>query len=229
MDFQQPLSFRSETHPMVVGVVDSEQDFKSIFSEKPACDILEIRLDCLGINLLEENALPLPALITCRRADEGGSGSLPDGRRSEIIEDALRYASAADIEVRSLEALEKTVELCRSSGVPVIASAHDFENVPPDSELEETVQRAIGGGASVCKIAATPGSLRDVCRLAELLEPGRFTIPLSVMGMGRFGRASRLLFAQAGSVLNYGYLTRANVPGQWPAEQLRKLLDGGDL
>ena len=214
---------------MVVGVVDSEQDFKHLLSGKPACDILEVRLDCLGTELLKEHALPLPALITCRRADEGGSRSLPDGKRSEILEEALGYASAVDIEVRSLEAMQKTVELCRSSGVPVIASAHNFENVPPDLELEETIRRAIGGGASVCKIAATPGTLEEVCRLAGLLEPGRFQIPLSVMGMGRFGRASRLLFAQAGSVLNYGYLTKATVPGQWPAEQLRKLLDGGDL
>ena len=210
-------------------MVDSEVGLESILAEIPACDVLEMRLDCLGRDILEKIELPLPALFTCRRGDEGGSGSLPDHERSEILESALKFASAVDIEVRSLEAMKNTVGLYSQKGIPVVASAHDFENVPKDSELEETVRRAVGGGASVCKIAATPNSLDDVCRLALLLQPGRFSIPMSVMGMGRFGRASRLLFAQAGSVLNYGYLTKATVPGQWPAEQLRRLLDGDDL
>jgi 3-dehydroquinate dehydratase-1 len=48
-------------------------------------------------------------------------------------------------------------------------------------------------------------------------------LPLAVMAMGRFGKVSRLLFAQAGSVLNYGYLATANAPGQWPAARLREL------
>ena len=229
MDFQQPLSFSDETPPKVVGVVDSRECFDLILTEKPACDVLELRLDCLDFKFSENAVLPLPGLFTCRRSDEGGSGALSDHHRSEVLESALGFASAVDIEVRSLESMEKTVGLYSQNGIPVVASAHDFKNVPPDLEIEEIIRRAVSGGASVCKIAATPESLDDVCRLARLLQPGRFPVPLSVMGMGRFGRASRLLFAQAGSVLNYGYLTKATVPGQWPAEQLRKLLDGGDL
>jgi 3-dehydroquinate dehydratase-1 len=44
------------------------------------------------------------------------------------------------------------------------------------------------------------------------------------MAMGRFGKVSRLLFAQAGSVLNYTYLGSANASGQWPALQFRQRL-----
>ncbi len=46
-------------------------------------------------------------------------------------------------------------------------------------------------------------------------------LPLSVMGMGRFGKISRLLLAQAGSILNYGYLDRPNASGQWEARLLK--------
>ncbi len=229
MNFHQPLSFCDKTPVKVIGVVDSKRAFDLVISEKPNCDILEIRLDCLGTSLLKTHALPLPALLTCRRADEGGTGSLSDQQRSEMLKDAITYASAVDIEVRSLKTMAQTLELYSAEDKPVIASAHDFASVPPEATLEETVSRAIDGGASVCKIAATPTSIEDVIRLARLLKPGRFPIQMSVMGMGRFGRASRLLFAEAGSVLNYGYLTTATVPGQWPAEQLRKLLDGQDL
>ena len=40
--------------------------------------------------------------------------------------------------------------------------------------------------------------------------------PLSVMGMGKFGKLSRPLLACAGSVLNYGFLDAVQVPGQGP-------------
>ena len=44
------------------------------------------------------------------------------------------------------------------------------------------------------------------------------------MGMGRLGKISRLLLAQAGSVLNYGYLDQPNASGQWEATLLKKRL-----
>jgi len=50
-------------------------------------------------------------------------------------------------------------------------------------------------------------------------------LPLAVMGMGGLGFGSRILFAQCGSVLNYGWLHRPNVPGQWSALELKRLLN----
>jgi 3-dehydroquinate dehydratase-1 len=40
--------------------------------------------------------------------------------------------------------------------------------------------------------------------------------------MGPLGRISRLVLAAAGSRLNYGYLDRPQVPGQWPAAELAR-------
>ena len=54
---------------------------------------------------------------------------------------------------------------------------------------------------------------------------GEHRVALSVMGMGRFGKISRLLFAQAGSVLNYGFLHSPQVTGQWPARLLKKRIE----
>jgi 3-dehydroquinate dehydratase-1 len=45
------------------------------------------------------------------------------------------------------------------------------------------------------------------------------------MGMGGLGRVSRLTLAKLGSLLNYGFLGEANAPGQWPARQLKDLLN----
>ena len=48
------------------------------------------------------------------------------------------------------------------------------------------------------------------------------------MGMGPLAPASRLLAAQCGSLLNYGYLgTGSTAPGQWPARLLKEALAHG--
>jgi 3-dehydroquinate dehydratase-1 len=44
------------------------------------------------------------------------------------------------------------------------------------------------------------------------------------MGMGGLGRVSRISLGAAGSVLNYGWLHRPQVSGQWPARRLKKLI-----
>jgi 3-dehydroquinate dehydratase-1 len=74
----------------------------------------------------------------------------------------------------------------------------------------------------VVKIATVTESPGSVARLLTLLDGS--PAPLAVMGMGTLGRASRLLFARAGSVLNYGWLAEPQVRGQWSAPDLRDLL-----
>jgi 3-dehydroquinate dehydratase-1 len=71
------------------------------------------------------------------------------------------------------------------------------------------------------KVAARICSPTDVARLADfqLEDHG---ILVSSMGMGPLAPVSRLLCAQCGSVLNYGYLGEtATAPGQWDAAILR--------
>ena len=48
---------------------------------------------------------------------------------------------------------------------------------------------------------------------------------MSMMGMGELAPASRLLYAQHGSLLNYGYLgEEPTAPGQWPAILLKEAI-----
>jgi 3-dehydroquinate dehydratase-1 len=79
-----------------------------------------------------------------------------------------------------------------------------------------------GLGADIVKIAVKTETVAEVSRLLALLEDA--SGPLAVMGMGALGRASRLLFAKAGSVLNYGWLDKPQVPGQWSAKEFIDLL-----
>ena len=49
----------------------------------------------------------------------------------------------------------------------------------------------------------------------------RITASGGAMGLGKLGRISRGLLAEAGSVLNYAHLGRPTVEGQWSLAQLR--------
>jgi 3-dehydroquinate dehydratase I len=104
-----------------------------------------------------------------------------------------------------------------------VGSFHDFAGTPAADDLRRMRDMAFEAGADIVKFAATLHSTADLATLAALLEePGH--PPLSVMGMGKLGRISRLIFAQLGSVLNYGYLDRPTVPGQWKATRLKELI-----
>jgi 3-dehydroquinate dehydratase-1 len=167
--------------------------------------------------------LKVPLIVTVRDAAEGGAARLTARSRAELFALFLPHAAMIDVELRGVKKLAGTIEHARSSGVKVILSFHDFRATPSAVRLKNLLAQARSAGADVFKVAARADSLRDVARLSALLDDGR--VPCSVMGMGRFGKVSRLLFARAGSVLNYGHLGEAQVSGQWPVGQLRKRID----
>ncbi len=187
-------------------------------------DAVEVRVDMLPRPLTAKDLshIGLPKLITVRRKDEGGALELSDTLREELYEELLPVAGAIDLEMRSGRALRGVVDQAKRAGVPVVMSFHDFSRTPELKKLCDVVKKARGLGADVVKIAAKTESAGDVARLLALLDESEG--PVSVMGMGRLGRASRLLFAKAGSVLNYGWLHQPQVPGQWGALEFRDLL-----
>jgi 3-dehydroquinate dehydratase-1 len=113
--------------------------------------------------------------------------------------------------------------MARTHGVELVLSHHDFRATPSPSRLETLQRSAQAAGADIFKVAALTSTPRDLSSLLSLLS-NRSKLPLSVMGMGALGKVSRLVFAEAGSVLNYGYLDRPNASGQWEATLLKQRL-----
>ena len=214
--------------PKVVGAVHSLGALRRALRIRPGeVDLLEIRVDAFAPDsapLLR--ALPrlrVPLLITVRHPAEGGAHGLSFPQRRALFAQFLPFAAFIDLELRSLEKLASTLADARARGVRVIVSAHHFKTTPPAARLQQTIRRAHAAGADICKIATlaeTPAALARLLALFAQPQP----LPLSVMGMGRFGKISRLLLAQAGSVLNYGYLDEPNASGQWEAVLLQKRL-----
>jgi 3-dehydroquinate dehydratase-1 len=190
------------------------------------CDVVEFRADGFPIGLdglpAAMDRCPLPALLTVRRPDEGGLNALSPTERQARIEALLPHARLLDLEIASLPEFPGILNQAQSLGIPVIASLHDFTGTPNKDLLEAATERAMSLGAAAVKFATTLRCTADLAILMALQEES--AVPMATMGMGPMGRVSRLLLASLGSVLNYGYLDRPTVPGQWPAGRLRELI-----
>lgn len=195
-----------------------------------ACDLVEIRLDSLHAQAPKSNSQPwdlltnFPLLFTARRIEEGGALALSPDERSQLLANVLHQASAVDVEVASIDEMSGLLEQLKERKIAWVASYHDFEKLPPCRVLENAAEIARNAGATIFKAAARLHSPADLARLAEfqLADHG---LPVSTMGMGPLAPVSRLLCAQCGSVLNYGYLGNTpTAPGQWDSTFLKQAI-----
>ena len=212
--------------PVVAGtIITAEFLSKCAANPQPLpCDVVELRLDGLpdyagwlaDAKKIESNGTPV--FVTLRLAIEGGRWDRPDTERLSTLRAALEYLSGVDVELASPLAEQIGAE-ARQRGKLCIISHHDFQKTPPVAELERILGRA-GELGSIAKIAATANSEEDVAQLRSLLQKP-WKSPVCVIGMGPFGRETRLSFPREGSCLTYGYLDVPGAPGQFSARELR--------
>jgi len=195
---------------------------------RDACDLAEIRLDLIGHFGVAaapwQHLREIPLLLTARRGSEGGSGDLSAATRSGLLEGALDDAACVDVEVASIAEMSGLLNILKNRRIPWIASFHDFSKLPDTAVLTDAARQARDAGAAVFKVAAALHSCADLARLADF-QLGDHGMPVATMGMGPLAPVSRLLCAQCGSVLNYGYLGETpTAPGQWDAALLKQAI-----
>lgn len=191
-------------------------------------DFLEVRLDALAeageVARLEKNLprLKAPLIITARHPLEGGAGCLGLARRRALYLQFLPFAALVDVELRSAQALADIIETAHSGVTGVILSHHDFRKTPTLERLRALQIKAARAGADIFKVATVAKTPDEATRLLQFLTGrGSAQLKLAVMGMGAYGKISRLTLGKTGSVLNYGYLDKPQVSGQWPAALLK--------
>jgi 3-dehydroquinate dehydratase I len=206
----------------VVGVIHTADGFSQ--AGTPGLNAVEIRVDALSVppEARQIVELPVAAIVTVRCAEEGGLRSMNDDDRLKSYLALLPGAAAIDLELRSAKSMSDLREAVLQNAKTLILSLHDFRMTPSLADLEDACAKMRDLGADILKIATKTESVSEVSRLLTLLE--RSSSPLAVMGMGAFGRASRLLFAKAGSALNYGWLDKPQIPGQWSAKEFLEFL-----
>jgi len=218
--------------PQVVATISTLAGWTSAVQlnpEAPDCpNLLEVRADLLLQNdadlpgsLLD---LPLPFILTVRHPSEGGQAPLDTESRMAVYRRFWGNAAAIDLELATALELGTVVTEAKQRGVACVLSFHDFADTPSLAHLHGMAETAGEWGADLFKVASTTDDVRQLCTLLSWVESEK-KLPVAAMGMGRLGKLSRPLLAQLGSQLNYGYLDAPVVPGQWPAEELRRLLN----
>jgi 3-dehydroquinate dehydratase-1 len=212
---------RMKLKPRIVAVL-GKNAARDVLQASEA-DMMEIRLDLvegdpLAVMRSIRSATSLPLIATNRWRTEGGSFRGTEKERIDLLCQASEYADFVDIELRA----ELREELLGRIDKPAIVSYHDFTRMPSPEELRSTLRVISESGASVAKIAVTPGQLRDNLTLLELLL--KTNTPLCVIAMGELGRHMRAIAPIYGSALTYGYVSEATTPGQMSVGELKQLL-----
>lgn len=202
-------------------------------------DLVEFRIDELFAGhdpLIEAQVLrlpaesPLPCIITCRAASEGGGYDGPDSDRLALYErlgNAFGPSEAPprflDLELASWERssnLRQKVRLAidhpeqqRDLKASLILSMHDFQGRPADLHRRLT-RLSAESDAAVVKVAYRARSLRDAIEILDL--PAMLRRPTIALGLGEFGLITRVLAPKFGGFLTFASLrpAAATAPGQ---------------
>ena len=165
---------------------------------------------------------PLPCILTCRPAYEGGAYEGDDAARVTLFEalcaserppryidfEFLPYSRSHDLRTRIDAAVASS-----NDATGLILSTHDFEGRPHNLHSILSQMRAVPA-ARILKLAFRARSVRDNIEVFELLaERDRPTIALA---MGAHGLPSRILAPKFGGFLTFASLRdeSATAPGQ---------------
>jgi 3-dehydroquinate dehydratase/shikimate dehydrogenase len=198
-------------------------------------DIIELRLDCLGVDEWDQVTQELPGhldragtatILTMRSSDQGGRAASDCDERARFWFSlrALPDNCLFDIELDLAGSFAESANGPPFDWGRTICSLHDFAGVP--SDLEEIYERMAATPARILKVAVQADDAIDCLPVFRLMGRARSERrELIAIAMGEAGIATRILGPSRGSFLTYGSLDdeNATAPGQLTARELRKV------
>jgi len=201
-------------------------------------EMLELRADYLenlSVDLVENliawakaaTRRPLPIIVTCRDAQQGGAIGYPDQLRIDILTTALKAgAEFIDFEYEKFLSAENQERIQRAlsqaSKGRLILSAHNFETKFPDIiKLHRHIQTLYP--AAIPKLVYTANHINDCFEAFDLLH--RTSGERIVFCMGAAGLISRIIAKKLNSFVTFASIDdkSTTAPGQLTIEQLKKL------
>ena len=182
-------------------------------------ELVELRLDFIRTDVNLTRLIkdrPCPAIITCRRKEEGGRFSGTEAERQTL----LRTAITSGIEYVDLEE-DIAGKIPRFGKTKRIVSLHDFEKTPDD--LDAVHARLAALDADVVKIATMANSIDDCIRMIRLVREKNKEIPTVAFCMGDIGAFTRILIGKYGAPWTYASMSneRTLAPGQISFNDMR--------
>ncbi len=230
-----------EKKAAVVAVILENPFETSKKAAEMGADILEIRLDLLGIRDPEIAAdtirkikleTGLPVILTNRSQIEGGKWEGKEAERIGLIKNLLSLKDgpdAVDIELSAdREERDNAVKEAKIRGKSVVISSHDFSKTPSFQEMKAILEDAFLAGADIAKLAVMPHSMKDVLELLEVtLDAREADRAVCSIAMGKLGKHTRVIAPFYGSVLTYASVesTVSAAPGQLPVYELKKVME----
>lgn len=196
----------------------------ALLAKKQGADILELRLDLLGldpertIKLIRslKRKIKLPLIATIRLKSEGGKfPDKMDKSRLDIFKQLIPHVDYIDIELTSKIAAE-TAKLANKNSRKVIVSYHNFDRTPASAELKNIILKSLKLRPFIIKVASNIIDADDFLKLALLLldHSGKANISIIPMSKKPDFKAFRLLSSGLGSCLSYAFLGKSIAPGQ---------------
>ena len=213
-----------------------ERDLEILDKYRKLVDMAELRVDCLDPDerfLIRRfpGLAGLPVILTIRRDIDGGQYIGGEGARINLMATGLAYAEAdrrrnfafldieEDLDVPSLE------EAARAFGTRIIRSYHNIKGT--NDNLSAKIRSIHYSPGEILKISVAANSTKDVL---ELLRAGNEyqDIEKIFIAMGHYGRYSRILAEQFGSILCYASAlsepdSLPAAPGQFDVQELTTL------
>lgn len=218
--------------PAVVAVISHSPMEQAKAAHLQGADILEIRLDLLGIkdtrSALElitalKAEVNLPCIATNRLQTDGGKWEGSEEERIQLLLDALPVVDAVDVELAvAIVPKKKLIARAHELGKKVIISHHDFTSTPSMEEVRNILGMAWRCGGDIAKFAAKANSPEDTINLLQLTYEA--TRPVCMIAMGDLGKHTRVIAPFYGSVLTYGTVGEAVAPGQLSIAELRRTM-----
>jgi 3-dehydroquinate dehydratase I len=210
--------------PRSAAIVDDFFPLREITKlKKIGVDLLEVRVDGLDgdidavcdyiTRIKKPGSMPLIGTIR--------ENSRTKADRIGMFERIIPLVDAVDIEIEAAIA-KQVVRMAKAKGRTAIVSIHDFSGTPNDASLRRIVKTAFGFGCHIVKIAALANCREDAVRLLEFTRSCKK--PIVAFSMGEYGTVSRVMSMLFGSLYTYGFVKKANAPGQLPIGELIQLL-----
>jgi 3-dehydroquinate dehydratase I len=210
----------------LVAVIASVADLSRATRLRRLPDFFEVRLDALyPLSPAVERTiakLARPLIVTARHPQEGGHNHLSAAQRRQLLLRFLPLAAFVDVELRSAAQLRAVLEAAAKRKTKRIISVHELRRTPSQREMERLFRGAQGHSAEVFKIVTRSETAEDLARLVTFFDNQKGRVPLSAMGIGKLGRASRVTLMRRGSVLNYAHLGTRQIEGQFSLIEMRR-------
>ena len=184
-----------------------QENYTALAQNEPYVQILELRIDTLNLELKTEleaatnfpSTTQLPVILTCRRKTDGGEFVQSERKRLSL----LKKVSAGSFSYIDLETDVRKPDFERdlkAQGKKIIKSFHSFDGLKENLELK--ISHIVAKG-DIPKVAVQINGIKDLIDLFKLSKKFDKVQDKIIIGMGRYGLASRMLYKKLGSMLTF--------------------------